>query len=317
MPDAKLTILLASAIVVSCSGEDSTTATPQQTDVAALISRGQYLVDFSCGDCHTPRDETGAPILALRLSGIECFNRLENGSCLNTRNLTNHETGLMNRTDAEIKRMLSDGVRPAATGDEPLFPVMPSYVFHNMTDADLDAIVAYLRSVPGVEHAVPPSGPEFQLSGPAVPLPDGVIPQPRADYVDQAAAVRGRYLATKAGVCIICHTGHINPDLQWLDYDAFFSGGEEFDVGQPALAISGNITSDPQTGIGGWSVADIVRVLREGIDKDGNGTCPPVHAGAGAFAVLTDADVLDIAHYIASLPPIVHETEDACMLPPM
>jgi len=135
----------------------------------------------------------------------------------------------MNRTDAEIKRMLRDGVRPAASGDEPLFSVMPSYVFHDMTDEDLDAIVAYLRAVPGVEHAVPPSGPEFQLSGPAVPLPDGVIPQPRADYVDQAV-----------------------------------------ELGLPAPAFSGNITSDPQTGIGSWSVDDIVRVLRQG-DRERDG----------------------------------------------
>jgi mono/diheme cytochrome c family protein len=276
----------------------------------------------------------GAPILAEFLAGGECFIRLDNGSCLNTPNLTNHETGLMNRTDAEIKRMIKDGMRPTATGEEPLFPVMASFVLHNLTDQDLDAVVAYLRTVPGVDKVVPRRGPEFDpgpenpLStsglpatrrggrrgalGPATPLDMSVVPMPVPGYAEPEAAQRGRYLATQA--CLICHTRHLDPDPQWLDYTRFFAGGEEFDVGLPTIAFAPNITSDPETGIGDWSVEDIVTAIKDGTDKHGDGICPPMGGGPSG---LTDEDTLDIAHYIKSLPPVVGDRAEMCPFPPM
>jgi len=119
MTDMKLTsLLLLSAVFFACSDEDA--GQPGPGDDGELVARGQYLAEnvTGCPACHSPRDPMGAPIPGQYLSGSECFNRLENGSCLNAPNLTNHETGLLNRTDAEIKRMIKDGLRPAATGEE-------------------------------------------------------------------------------------------------------------------------------------------------------------------------------------------------------
>src|SRR3954465_1183456 len=139
MPDAKLTSLpllrpifiagslLAGALLagsLACSDDEvllQEDSAPEQGEPPIdPVARGQYLVDHvaACPDCHTPRNEMGAPIPEQYLAGADCFVRLENGDCLGSRNLTNHETGLANRTDAEIKRMIQDGVRPAATGDE-------------------------------------------------------------------------------------------------------------------------------------------------------------------------------------------------------
>ena len=113
--------------------------------LTALQARGQYIVDHvaACGDCHTPMGQNG-PVPGMYLAGNPSFIALPNGDKLGSRNLTNDETGLKNRTDAEIKDMFQNGMRPTATGMEPLNPVMPYYVFHNMTDADANAIVAYL-----------------------------------------------------------------------------------------------------------------------------------------------------------------------------
>ncbi|MET0410905.1 MAG: c-type cytochrome [Polyangiaceae bacterium] len=304
------------------------------------MTRGQYLVDHvsGCGDCHTPRGAMGAPLQDQYLAGAECFVRLADGSCLHASNLTNHETGLMNRSDAEIERMIRDGVRSTATGEEPLFPVMASFMYHNMTDADLAAVVAYLRTVPGVEHAVPRSDPDFDIPGPdelaslppsrhgarrgalgpAIALDASVIPMPIPGYPEPEAALRGRYLATAAGACLVCHSRHVDPEPEWLDYDGFFAGGEEFEVGLPTFSYAGNITSDPQTGIGDWSLDDIVTVIKQGSDPDGDGICPPMPTGPmAAFGGMSDEDALDIAHYIKSLPPIVDATEHACQFPPM
>jgi hypothetical protein len=299
-------------LIAACGGNDD-------TSVDSPVERGQYIVDHVavCQDCHTPRDEAGAPIAAQYLAGAECFAQLPNDSCLNTRNLTNHETGLLNRSDAEIKRMIRDGIRPAATGDEPLSPVMPYYIFHNMSDADLDAVVAYLRTVPAVDHAIPRSGIEFDVQAAANPLDPSRIPLPMSGYVDGAAALRGRYLSSQVGVCLECHTRHLMDDPNVLDYSAIFAGGEEFQIGLPVVPVSSNLTSDPETGLGDWTVDDIVRVIKEGTDKDNEGICPPMPVGPmGPFAGLTAEDALDIAHYIKSLPPVPNAIDDMCTFPP-
>jgi hypothetical protein len=299
--------------ILACGGDDDAPAD-------SPIERGQYLVDHVavCQDCHTPRDEAGAPIADQYLAGAACFARLPNGSCLNTRNLTNHETGLANRSDDEIKRMIRDGIRPAATGDEPLSPVMPYYVLHNMSDSDLDAVVAYLRTVPGVDRAIERSGVEFEVPAAANPLDTSLIPMPVAGYGDTAAALRGRYLAGEVGVCLECHTRHVMGDPNVLDYSGIFAGGERFEVGLPAVPVSSNLTSDAETGLGTWTVEDIVRVIKEGADKDSEGICPPMPVGPmGPFVGLTDEDARDIAHYVKSLPPVVNAIDDVCTFPPM
>src|SRR6185436_3166456 len=221
MPDAKFTPLLLSAVFFACSNQDvSVTGEPDQATVeplspVELVARGQYLAEHitGCPGCHTPLDAMGAPVPGKFMAGAECFIRLDNGSCLNVPNITNHETGLLQRTDAEIKRMIRDGVRPTATGEEPLFPVMGSFVLHNLTEQDLDATVAWLRTVPGVENVVPRRGPEFD-PGPdnplsssglpasrrggrrgalaaAIPLDLSVVPMPVPGYAEPAAALRG------------------------------------------------------------------------------------------------------------------------------
>jgi hypothetical protein len=103
-----------------------------------------------------------------------------------------------------------------------------------------------------------------------------------------------------------------------LDYSAFFQGGERFEIGLPVAPVSPNLTSDPETGLGDWTVDDVVRVLKQGTDEAGEALCPPMPAGPmSAYGGLTDGDALDIAHYIKSLPPAVNAVEDLCTWPPM
>lgn len=281
------------------------------------VERGRYLVDhvIACPDCHTPRDEMGAPIMDKYMAGSECFVKLENGDCLHARNLTNDETGLKNRSDDEIKKMITEGIRPAATGDEYLNPVMPYYVFANMEPADLDAIVAYLRTIPAVENELPRSDASFDVDQPADAVDPDSIPMPMDDYPEMERALHGRYLATESGLCIECHTPH-EQSAQVLDPDKFFIGGEEFPIGLPVTPVSANLTSDSETGLGDWTVDDIVTALHEGIDDEGDGLCPPMPGGRmAAYGGLTDDDALDIAHYIKSLPPKENAIDDMCSLP--
>ena len=106
-----------------------------------------------------------------------------------------------------------------------------------------------------------------------------------------------------------------------LDITKFFQGGEDFGsffAGTFNIhPVSLNLTSDPTTGLGDWMPGDIVTELKTGIDKDGNGICPPMPVGPlGAYGGLTDGDALDIANYIKSLPPAVNYIADMCTFPP-
>lgn len=289
----------------------------------AKQARGKYLVDavIACGDCHTPQGPNG-PDMTHYLAGNPMFITLPNGDALPTRNLTNDPTGLQNRTDDEIKMMFQNGLRPAATGTEALNPVMPYYVFHNLDADDADAIVAYLRTVPGVNNMIPRRGASFDVPSPAPPLDVTKLPAPAASYPNMASALRGQYLAARAGVCVECHTKHLDPGSPTvLDEAHLFEGGEDFSsLFAHSLMIhpvSLNLTSDNATGLGTWSVADIVTVLKQGKDKEGKGICPPMPVGPmGAYGHLTDSDANDIANYIHSLPPKTNMIVDMCSFPP-
>jgi hypothetical protein len=66
-----------------------------------------------------------------------------------SRNITSHkEKGIGAWTDVEIKRAITEGVRKDGS---PLKPPMGYEFYKNMTGDDLDAIVAYLRTVPAKE----------------------------------------------------------------------------------------------------------------------------------------------------------------------
>jgi mono/diheme cytochrome c family protein len=290
-----------------------------------LVARGRYLVDhvIACSDCHTPKTATGTPDMTRYLAGNANFVKLPDGSALPSANLTPDPTGLGNYTDAQIKHMFMDGLTPQAVdgGTRALNPVMPYYVFHNMNSQDADAIVAYLRSIPPVNNPLPPPSPAFVVDAPANYLDPSTIPTPATTYPQRDSALRGRYLAAESGLCIECHTPHPASGPNAIDPTMYFQGGEDFSnffAGTLNIhPVSANLTSDPTTGLGDWTTEQIVTVLLKGVDDQGTGICPPMPAGPnGAYGGLTPDDARDIANYIKSLPPAVHDVPDMCTWPP-
>ena len=234
--------------------------------------------------------------------------------------MTSDATGLKNRTDAEIKRMFMEGKRPTAAGEEPLHPVMPYYIFANMAAADADAIVAYLRTVPPVVNEIPRRGAIFDVPFPAPALTLAKVPVPAAGYPQREAAVRGQYLATQTGLCLECHTTHRRGAGAALDEDKLFQGGEDYSgiLGPsfPFRIVSSNLTPDITTGIGSYTIEQLVNAMRSGVDDMGKGICPPMPVGMGGYGGLTDQDATDIAHYLKSIPAAVNAVPDMCVFPP-
>jgi hypothetical protein len=88
------------------------------------------------------------------------------------------------------------------------------------------------------------------------------------------------------------------------------------DDSYPATVYSSNITPHA-TGIAGYSVADIVRVVKHGVDREGRGICPPMPVGPKLmYGGLSDRDAEDIAHYLLSLPPLENTVPNDCFAPP-
>jgi mono/diheme cytochrome c family protein len=77
-----------------------------------------------------------------------------------TANITSDpETGIGKWSDADIKKAITEGITP--TGGH-LSPPMPYPFFANMTPEDLDAVVAYVRTIPPIKNKVART--EFQIT---------------------------------------------------------------------------------------------------------------------------------------------------------
>ncbi len=123
---------------------------------------------------------------------------------------------------------------------------------------------------------------------------------PETALAQDAQIKRGQYLVTLGG-CNDCHTpGYFfgKPDM------ARFLGGSEVGFEIPGLGVfhGPNLTPDPETGLGTWSLDQIAAAITKGTRPDGRELAPimPWHA----FAKLTTQDVGAIAVYLKSLPPV-------------
>jgi mono/diheme cytochrome c family protein len=113
--------------------------------------RGAYLVNtnMACGNCHTPRDADGKPRAERALSGGLAFNTP--AFIATAPNITpDKETGIGSWSDAEIRRALVEGSRPdhGRLAGAPLAAIMPANFYKALLSDDLDAVIAYLRTVP-------------------------------------------------------------------------------------------------------------------------------------------------------------------------
>ncbi len=252
--------LAVAGAVMSAACDDAGNTIPaapaaSESSVSAVM-RGEYLVRSvaGCGECHTPRDASGALDQSRWLGGVANRFDLVPGDDtmggISAPNLT--PAGLSSWSDDDIARAMLDGVAPDGS---PLFPVMPYYAFHNMTAADAQAIVAYLRAIPPVAGKTPARQPlPVPLTAPAPPVPESAIPQTvlPVGTTDYEAAQRGRYLAGEVGFCLDCHTPWRIGETQPLDLTRVFAGGRAFSshdwaVPSPAPAVvwSYDVTPDP------------------------------------------------------------------------
>ncbi|MDB5944700.1 MAG: hypothetical protein JWQ13_4266 [Ramlibacter sp.] len=107
------------------------------------LAYGKYLADIGhCMECHTPRDGKGMLQMASVGAGGQVFKGPWGQSI--SRNLTPHETGLKGWSDAQIAKAVREGVNREG---KPYHPPMAFGFYKNIKDADMAALIAYLRSL--------------------------------------------------------------------------------------------------------------------------------------------------------------------------
>src|SRR3954451_22023928 len=163
-----------------------------------LVRRGDYLVNglLTCGNCHTPKGPNG-DIKDKAFSGGGLWD--EPPFRVSAANITqDRETGIGGWSDADIKRLLRSGENPKGVH---VAMVMPTGFYHIMTEHDLDAVVAYLRTLKPVSNKV--ADPVYNMPQVEIVLPGADKPFPESAMGDMVK--KGFYLATIAH-CMECHT---------------------------------------------------------------------------------------------------------------
>jgi len=127
---------------------------------------------------------------------------------------------------------------------------------------------------------------------------DRPLPDTRA-VTDPAVIERGRYIVYGPGRCADCHTpDDAQPTLRRGDVVPLIGGsGEHTYLG---TWTASNLTPDPATGIGRVTDAQLARMMRYGINRDGRVALPFMDA----FADLTEQDLVAVISFLRSQPPL-------------
>lgn len=231
-------------------------ATPER------IARGEYLANHVsvCIDCHSTRDWSrfsGPPTPGTLGKGGDIFDqKFGFPGVYYAKNIT--PEGISRYTDGELFRTITTGVSKEGRA---MFPVMPFHYYGQMDEEDIKSIIAYIRTLPSIKSEVPESSSDFPMNFIINTIPHEAhftkLP-PKTDVVNY-----GKYL-TNAAACIDCHTKFEKGSLV---AGTEFGGGREFPFPDGSIVRSANISSDEETGIGGWDDETFVSIFKAHSDS--------------------------------------------------
>ncbi len=263
-------------------------ALPLSAQAETPLERGAYLVQgpAGCGNCHTPLTPEG-PDFSRDLAGrlVE-----ENPAFTAIAPNITPASRIAGWSDAELARAIREGIRPDGSL---IGPPMPFAMYRGLSDADLMAMVAYLRSVPAVEGEMPASTYHIPLPPAWGPPVESVAEVPRG-----VSAEYGAYLAGPVAHCMECHTP-MGPQGPMLSTD-LGRGGFEFH-GPWGVSVASNLTSHAD-GLAGYSDAEVAAMIAEGRRPDGSPMFPPMPYGY--LARMTQEDMAAVILYLRGLPPL-------------
>lgn len=282
-------------LLAAGGGASATESADAAADAGPAAARGAYLLAAAgCAGCHTDVKGQGPPLAGGRAL------KTPFGTFYGPNITPDPELGIGKWSFADFRRAMRFGRAPDGGH---YFPVFPYPSFTGMTDADLADMWAYLREVPPVARRNRPHDVAFPFSW-RLPMagwkwlffdPGPFVPDPARS----SEWNRGAYLVRAVAHCGECHTPRDR--LGVLDRARHLAGTAAGPDGGPVP----NITSDPETGIGRWTVADVTYLLAIGLLPDGDVVGDSMgEVVENGTSKLTDADRAAIAAYLLSVAPV-------------
>jgi cytochrome c553 len=274
------------------------------------VERGQYLVNHVtiCLDCHSERlPAYGYPIKPGSEGARGFIWNKDSGfpGVLAAANITpDPDTGLGKWTDGEIVRAVREGVD--RNGDA-LFAIMPYGHYSALSDEDVKAIVAYLRTIQPVRYEKPkrslPVPLNFVVKFMPKPL-ETTVPEPnRADHL-----AYGKYLTTIAA-CADCHTPKNEKGQPIAGME--LAGG--FEMHAPGLrVVSANITPHPSNWMGKATKEEFIGRFKAFANVTAANPLPAVKGRNTlmpwlAYSGMTEEDLGAIYDYLKTVKPVEHK----------
>jgi mono/diheme cytochrome c family protein len=268
-----------------------------QAPDASLLQAGQYAARAGdCAACHTAPG--GAPFAG----GLGIGSPI--GTIYSANITPDPATGIGSWSFDDFNRLMRKGITKQGYT---VYPAMPFPSYSRLSDADMHALYAYfMRGVQPVAQA---------NKRPAIPWPLSIrwpmtvwrwafapaahpfAPEPGQD----AAVARGAYLVQGPGHCGACHTARALTlqEVAFTDvnHPAYLAGGGHIDGWIPV-----DLRGDDATGLGRWSVSDIVSFLQTGHNARTAAFGGMRQVIKESTQYLSAEDLRDIALYLKSLP---------------
>jgi mono/diheme cytochrome c family protein len=271
--------------------QSNPTGVPADLTATDPLAHGRYLAQAAdCEACHTA--EGGKPF-----AGGRPF-QTDFGTIYSPNITPDIKTGIGSWTDADFLTAVHEG---RDKNGQHLYPAFPYAAYTYLTDQDVLAIKAYIFSVPPVNNVAAPNTLRFPYNQRGLMAIWALLydPDKRFEPVTDRSPSwnRGAYLVESLGHCGDCHTPRTL--LQALNNREKFKGG----LAEGWRAY--NLSSDPGSGIGSWSQAELLQYLSTGHSMNrGSAFGPMAQAVHLSFQNLTPSDLTAIADYVRSVPAV-------------
>ncbi|GLI22029.1 nicotinate dehydrogenase subunit B [Xanthobacter flavus] len=275
-------------LVLPIRGAIAPIAPPDPATFSAdMIARGKVLAALGdCAVCHTAEggiaNAGGRPL------------HTPFGTVYSTNLTPDVETGIGSWSYAAFERAMREGI---GRDGRHLYPAFPYTAFSRISDADMQALYAFLMSQPAVTAAPPENRMTFPFN--IRPLMAGwnfLFHRPGQLQAEPARSPqwnRGRYLVEGLGHCGACHTPR-NALGAEKGGAAYLAGGVADGWEAPALT---ELSKAPIP----WTEDELFTYLRTGFSRFHGTAAGPMAPVVHALSEASDADVRAMAVYLASL----------------
>lgn len=272
------------------------------------IERGNYLANhvMLCMDCHSTRDwnsYSGPMVPGTEGKGGEIFDQTLGfpGKYI-APNITPYN--LKNWSDGEIFRAITSGV---SKDGRALFSIMPHHNYGQLDKNDIEAVIAYIRTLNPIENKTETSTSDFPMNFIINTIPNKPsftqIPQ-QSDKLNY-----GKYMITASG-CMDCHTKQEKGKF----VGELYAGGFEFKLLDGSIVRSANLTPDKTTGLGNWTSEQFINRFK--MYADSSYVNPKVSPNEfqttmpwTMYSGMAKADLEAIYTYLQSLTPVKNQVE--------